>query len=136
MIILSKLGSEKTALNFTLLLLPLNAWAHVLRGKELAALLINAHRNIDFLEGLIKHTPNKDTFAELILLKECTYSRMIGYDSSGFREVFTSREIGKGNISPIINVEAAYRAAINTEINAPDLSRTCGIAFYGAWQIY
>lgn len=102
----------------------------------MAALLINAHRNIGFLEGLIKHTPNKDAFAELILLKECTYSRIIGYDSSSFREVFTSREIGKGNISPIINVEAAYRAAINTEINAPDLSRTCGIAFYGDWQIY
>lgn len=61
-------------------------------------MLINAHRNIGFLEGLIKHTPNKDAFAELILLKECTYSRMIGYDRSGFREVFTSREIGKGNI--------------------------------------
>lgn len=40
---------------------------------ELAALLIDAHRNIGFLEGLIKYAPNKEAFAELMLLKECTY---------------------------------------------------------------
>ena len=32
---------------------------------ELAMLLIDAHRNIGFLEGLIKYAPNKEAFAEL-----------------------------------------------------------------------
>ena len=98
---------------------------------ELAALLIDAHRNIGFLEGLIKYAPNKEAFAELMLLKECTYSRMIDYDNPDFKEVLTSRGTGKGNISPIIDLEAAYRAAVNMEICAPDLSRICGIALYG-----
>lgn len=98
---------------------------------ELAALLIDAHRNIGFLEGLIKYAPNKEAFAELMLLKECTYSRMIDYDSPDFKEVLTSRGTGKGNITPIMNLEAAYRAATNMEINAPDMSRICGIALNG-----
>jgi len=98
---------------------------------ELAMLLIDAHRNIGFLEGLIKYAPNKEAFAELMLLKECTYSRMIDYDNPDFKEVLTSRGTAKGNISPIIDLEAAYRAALNMEICAPDLSRICGIALYG-----
>ena len=36
---------------------------------ELTALLIAAHHNIDFLEGLVKYAPNKDAFGELMLLK-------------------------------------------------------------------
>lgn len=98
---------------------------------ELAALLIDAHRNIGFLEGLVNYAPNKEAFAELMLLKECTYSRMIDYDSPDFKEVLTSRGTGKGDITPITNLEMAYKAAEDMEINAPDLSRICGIALYG-----
>ena len=98
---------------------------------ELAALLIEANRNIGFLEGLVEYAPNKEAFAELMLLKECTYSHMIDYDSPDFIEVLTSRGTGKGNITPITNLEAAYKAAANLEINAPDLSRICGIALNG-----
>ena len=98
---------------------------------ELAALLVDAHRNIGFLEGLVKYAPNKEAFAELMLLKECTYSRMIDYDSPDFKEVLTSRGTGKSDITPITNLEMAYKAAEVFEINAPDLSRICGIALYG-----
>ena len=101
------------------------------QGRRIGCLLIDAHRNIGFLEGLIKYAPNKEAFAELMLLKECTYSRMIDYDSPDFKEVLTSRGTGRGNISPIIDLEVAYRAAVNMEICAPDLSRICGIALYG-----
>lgn len=31
---------------------------------ELAALLIDAHRNIGFLEGLVKYAPNKEVLSE------------------------------------------------------------------------
>lgn len=36
---------------------------------ELSTLLIETHRNIGFLEGLVKYAPNKEAFAELMLLK-------------------------------------------------------------------
>lgn len=51
-----------------------------------------------------------------MLLKECTYSRMIDYDNPDFKEVLTSRGTGKGNISPIIDLEAASPFTENQRI--------------------
>lgn len=98
---------------------------------ELAALLIEAHRNISFLEGLVKYAPNKEAFAELMLLKECTYSHIIDYDGPDFKEILTIRGTGKGDITPIANLEMAFKAAKSMEVAAPDLSRICGIALNG-----
>lgn len=98
---------------------------------ELATLLTEAHRNIGFLEGLVTYAPNKEAFAELMLLKECTYSRMIDYDDPHFKEVLTIRGTGKGGITPITNLEMAYKAAKSMEIAAPDLIRICSIALNG-----
>ena len=98
---------------------------------ELAALLTEAHRNIGFLEGLVTYAPNKEAFAELMLLKECTYSHMIDYDGPDFKEVLTIRGTGKGDITPITNLEMAYKATKSMEVAAPDLSRICGIALNG-----
>ena len=51
---------------------------------ELPALLIGAHRNIGFSEGLLMYAPNKDSFSELMQSKECAYSLTIDYDSPTF----------------------------------------------------
>ena len=102
---------------------------------ELATLLIDAHRNIGFLEGLVKCAPNKDAFAKLMLLKECTYSRMIDYDSAYFKQVLTSRGTGKGDMSPITNLEAAYKVSEKMGISALDLGRICGIALNGKSEL-
>lgn len=65
---------------------------------ELSALLIEAHRNIGFLKGLFKYAPNKDVFVKLMLLKECTYSQMVDYDTPAFQGVLVIRGDGKGEI--------------------------------------
>ena len=98
---------------------------------ELSALLIEAHRNIGFLKGLIKYAPNKDTFSELMQLKECAYSLMIDYDSPTFQDILVNHGSGKGDIAPITNLELAYKAARNMTISALSLSKLCGIALYG-----
>ena len=98
---------------------------------ELSALLIEAHRNIGFLKGLLKYAPNKDAFSELMLLKECTYSLMVDYDTPSFQEVLVSRGGDKGDIARINNLELAYKAAMDRTISASDLSELCGIALYG-----
>lgn len=100
-------------------------------NDELSALLIEAHRNIGFLDGLLKYAPNKDAFSELMQLKEYAYSLMIDYDSPTFQDVLVSRGSGKGDIAPITNLELAYRAARDRTIPAPDLCKLCGIALYG-----
>lgn len=98
---------------------------------ELSSSLIDAHRNIGFLAGLLKFAPNKDAFSELMLLKECAYSLMIDYDSPSFQNVLLSRGSGKGDIAPITNLEMAYKAAQRKTISVPDLGKLCGIALYG-----
>lgn len=46
---------------------------------ELIALLNDTHQNLGFLEGIIQYAPNNDSFRELMLFKECVYSKMIDY---------------------------------------------------------
>ena len=98
---------------------------------ELTTLLIEAHHNIGFLEGLLSMHLIKMQFGELMLLKECVYSRMIDYDSSTFQEALVSRGRGKENITPITNLEFAYKMSKNKNITAPNSSKLCGIALYG-----
>ena len=106
--------SEKPSLTFySFTPRPLMRGGMYQMDDELAALLIEAHRNIGFLEGLVEYAPNKEAFAELMFLKECTYSHMIDYDGPDLKEILTIRGTDKGNITPIMNLEAAYSAAAN-----------------------
>ena len=98
---------------------------------ELSTFLIEAHRNIGILKGLFKYAPNREAFVELMLLKECTYSRMIDYDTLTFHDVLASRGSGKNAIASITNLKLAYKKAIDRTISAPVLSELCGIALYG-----
>lgn len=90
---------------------------------ELSTFLIEAHRNIGILKGLFKYAPNREAFVELMLLKECTYSRMIDYDTLTFHDVLASRGSGKNAIASINNLKLAYKKAIDRAL--------CGIALYG-----
>lgn len=117
--------------NFTFTPRPLMRGDMYKMDDELSALLIEAHRNIGFLEGLLKYAPNKDAFSELMQLKECAYSLMIDYDSPTFQDVLASRGSGKSDIAPITNLELAYKVARDRIISALDLSKLCGIALYG-----
>ena len=98
---------------------------------ELSTFLIEAHRNIGILKGLFKYDPNREAFVELMLLKECTYSRMIDYDTLTFHDVLASRGSGKNAIASITNLKLAYKKAIDRAISVPVLSELCEIALYG-----
>ena len=98
---------------------------------ELAALLVESHHNLGLLEGLLQFAPNKNSFCELMLLKECTYSRMIDYDEPDFSDILVRRGTGKGDIEPINNLMSAYKAATGMQFVAKDYSKICGIALYG-----
>lgn len=98
---------------------------------ELASLLIEAHHSLGQLEGLLQYAPNKTSFCDLMVLKECTYSLMIDYDTPNFQEVLTIRGTGKGDMTPINNLVSAYKEAANMQFAAQDYSRLCSIALYG-----
>lgn len=99
--------------------------------NELATLLIEAHHNLGQLEGLFQYAPNKNSFCELMLLKECTYSRMIDYDAPNFSDILVRRGTGKGDMEPINNLLAAYKASDGMQFTAQDYSKICSIALYG-----
>lgn len=99
--------------------------------NELATLLIEAHHNLGQLEGLFQYAPNKNSFCELMLLKECTYSRMIDYDAPNFSDILVRRGTGKGDMEPINNLLAAYKAADGMQFTAQDYSKICSTALYG-----
>lgn len=99
---------------------------------ELMALLIEAHHNLGLLEGLLQYAPNKNSFCELMLLKECTYSRMIDYyDALDFRNILVKREVGKGAVESINNLMSAYKSAVDMQFAAQEYSKICSIALYG-----
>lgn len=99
--------------------------------NELATLLIEAHHNLGQLEGLFQYAPYKNSFCELMLLKECTYSRMIDYDAPNFSDILVRRGTGKGDMEPINNLLAAYKASDGMQFTAQDYSKICSIALYG-----
>lgn len=97
--------------NYTFTPRPLKGATLFKMDDELAALLVEAHRNLGLLEGLLQYAPNKNSFCELMLLKECTYSRMIDHDAPDFSDILVRRGAGKGDIEPINNLMSAYKAA-------------------------
>lgn len=98
---------------------------------ELASLLAEAHHSLGQLEGLVQYAPNRSPFCDLMVLKECTYSLMIDYDTPNFQEVLTIRGTGKGDMTPINNLVSAYKEVANMQFAAQDYSRLCSIALYG-----
>lgn len=110
---------------------PLNGAGLYKMDDELASLLAEAHHSLGQLEGLVQYAPNSSPFCDLMVLKECTYSLMIDYDTPNFQEVLTIRGTGKGNMTPVNNLVSAYKEAANMQFAAQDYSRLCSIALYG-----
>lgn len=98
---------------------------------ELVLLLAEAHHNLGLLEGLIQYAPNKNSFCELMLLKECTYSLMIDYNNPNFKDVLIIRGTGKGDMMLVSNLVSAYEEINDMQFAAQDYSKLCSVALYG-----
>ena len=88
---------------------------------ELAALLTEAIETLAFWKGLlsmlrIRSICGADAFERVYLF------HMIDYDGPISKKYSLSRT-GKGDITPITNLEMAFKAAKSMEVAAPDLSR-------------
>lgn len=72
---------------------------------ELEALLVEPHHSLGLLEGLLQYVPNKNSFYELIPLRECAHSRMMDYDASDFSGILETPP-SKRDIEPINSFES------------------------------
>ena len=88
---------------------------------DIATLLADAHRALGFLNGILSFTPNSELVAELLLLQESCFSKMIDYSDFDINSVFIERGKGKSN-TDIKNIMSAYHYAIST--TTPKLSYT------------
>lgn len=98
---------------------------------ELSTLLISAHRSLGILHGMIKYMPDRKTVRDLMILKECYYSRLIDYDEPSLFEVMASINANKSDYSRIAHIATAYKQAIGRQVGSRTLSETCTIALYG-----
>lgn len=98
---------------------------------ELITLLNDTHQKLGFLEGIIQYAPNIDSFRELMLFKECVYSKMIDYSTPSFQDALVIRGGGKGDITSIKNLMLAFEDAACQGIYTQELNKICEIALYG-----
>ncbi|MDL2327899.1 Fic family protein [Ruminococcaceae bacterium OttesenSCG-928-A11] len=98
---------------------------------ELALLLISAHCSLGILDGMVKYMPNREVIRDLMILKECYYSRLIDYNEPGLFEVMASINTGKPDYSHIGHIATAYKRAIGRQIGGRTLPETCTMALYG-----
>ena len=98
---------------------------------ELSGLLISAHSALGILEGTIKYMPNREALKELMILKECYYSRSIDYKEPMLSEVLTSMNTEKSDYQHIDNIVSAYKSALGLQIGSKTLSEICTTALYG-----
>ena len=99
--------------------------------NELASLLINSHRLLGILDGMIKYMPNSEAIRDLMILKECYYSRSIDYEEPPLLEALASLNAGKKDYEHISYVVTAYKAALGRQVGSRTLPETCTLAMYG-----
>ena len=98
---------------------------------ELAMLLVSAHRSLGILDGMIKYMPNREIIRDLMILKECYYSRLVDYNEPSLYEVMASINANKSDCSYIAHIVTAYKRAIGRQVGSRTLPDTCTIALYG-----
>ncbi|MCL2568507.1 MAG: Fic family protein [Oscillospiraceae bacterium] len=79
----------------------------------LAVLLTKTHRSLGVLEGITASTTIRDTLADLTLLRESCFSKMIDYPDPDIRSMLAEQGTGKLN-SDIQNIMSAYHYALET----------------------
>lgn len=99
--------------------------------NELAMLLISAHRSLGILDGMVKYIPNREVIRDLMILKECYYSRLIDYSEPSLLDVMASISAGKPDCSYMCHIATAYKRAIGRQVGSRTLPETCTIALYG-----
>ena len=99
--------------------------------EELATLLIEAHRLLGILDGMIKYMPNCQAIRDLMIIKECYYSRKIDYNEPSLLDVMASLNADKEEFKYIAHIITAYKKALGRQVGSRTLPETCTLAIYG-----
>jgi len=81
---------------------------------DLAALLASAHRTIGMLEGMTFSISDKELFRQIMMFRECCYSKAIDSPDFDIKSVITEQGVGDAGI---LNNVSAYQYALETDIS-------------------
>jgi len=99
---------------------------------ELSSLLINAHRELGILEGAFRHLPDCEAIRNIMVARECYFSRQIDYsEDNTFSALLKAHSLGKIDASNIQNIISAFEFSLNETVHNSSLSKVCSIALYG-----
>jgi Fic family protein len=110
---------------------PLTDGGFYTADEELFSLLIETHRTLGILEGMVVNMPDADVLLEFSALKECHYSRLIDYPGASMYSLLESRGCGE-DISVIQSVISAYEKAFDENIDIDHLCEIYSIANDGS----
>jgi Fic family protein len=97
--------------------------------EELSSMLVSAHKQIGILEGMVKFIPDCDIIRNLMILRECHYSRQIDYAGDNFSETIKTINSGKSEAGDIMNIISGYMFSLESSRTTP--SDICTIALHG-----
>jgi len=99
--------------------------------EELSSLLVMAHGQLGVLEGMTKYISEIEIIRDLMILKECHYSRLIDYDGDCFSVALKSINANRKESQIISNIASAYKFSMGQNISSIVLSEICTIAIFG-----
>jgi len=99
---------------------------------ELSSLLVNAHRELGILEGAFRHLPDCEAIRNIMVARECYFSRLIDYrEEAAFSAFLKAHSLGKVDANTVRNMMSAFEFALNETVHNISLSKVCSIALYG-----
>lgn len=99
--------------------------------EELSATLAKAHRELGILEGTVKHLPDRDIICDLMIAKECYFSRLIDYKDDPFSAFLKASSLGKEEANRVQNIISAYKFSQGESAHGNSLREICRIALLG-----
>jgi Fic family protein len=99
-------------------------------SEELSSLLVDTHRLLGVLEGMVAFIPEKYDLANMMLLRESSYSRMIDYPDFDFLSFLTKRATSSPDID-IQNIISAYHYAMETPTSKLSFNNIVNLALHG-----
>lgn len=110
---------------------PLMEGNFYIMDDALAALLTETHRTLGILEGMLHSLPDKELFADLMLLRESCFSKLIDYTNFDMHSAMIIRGLSNAD-NGIKSIASAYRYAMDSDIRKINHNDIIQYALYGS----
>lgn len=79
----------------------------------------------------MKFIPDSNIICDLMILRECHYSRRINHDGDSFHGTLKAISASKNQAQSITNIVSAFKFSLENHVDNIILSQLCTIALHG-----